>query len=220
MLLDHGPLGGAQRPTAGQERLRGPHLADVVQASPQLERLALRGRESEPSAQLQRGGAQGQDQTIVVHALAHRRPVVPHGEALARKVHRLHLHLAELDAPSPAQRADRVQDVAALHRARRGLGEHGREEEELRLLTRVMWTGSWPAQRRANSSAAVTPPKPPPTMTTRGASEVEGRARMRPTDRFDSPSARMGRDATSFRLRRSRQRFAQRLAYRRDFTFL
>src|SRR5262245_46401571 len=44
----------------------------------------------------------------------------------------------------------------------------------------VMWTGRVPAHRFASSTAVVTPANPPPTMRTRGASEVERRARTRP----------------------------------------
>src|SRR5215475_2607044 len=48
---------------------------------------------------------------------------------------------------------------------------------------RVMWTGRVPAHRFASSTAVVTPANPPPTMRTRGASEVERRARTRPIGR-------------------------------------
>src|SRR5688572_25872101 len=59
----------------------------------------------------------------------------------------------------------------------------GVKRRKLRLLIRVTWTGSCPAQRRPSSSAAVTPAQPPPTPTTRGARVAEGRARMRPPAR-------------------------------------
>src|SRR5215471_14068347 len=48
------------------------------------------------------------------------------------------------------------------------------------LLINVTCTGKSPAQRRANSTAAVTPANPPPRITMRGASEVDGRASTRP----------------------------------------
>src|SRR5215470_1099225 len=48
---------------------------------------------------------------------------------------------------------------------------------------RVMLTGRVPAHRFASSTAVVTPANPPPTTRTRGASEVERRARTRPTGR-------------------------------------
>src|SRR5215467_3535733 len=48
------------------------------------------------------------------------------------------------------------------------------------LLISVTWTGRSPAQRRANSAAAVTPANPPPRITILGASEVDGRASTRP----------------------------------------
>src|SRR6266566_5498933 len=60
------------------------------------------------------------------------------------------------------------------------------------LLIRVMCTGSRPAQLRASSSAAVTPANPPPRITIRGASDVDGLARIRLAAGAATPEGRAG----------------------------
>ena len=78
-----------------------------------------------------RRGAEGEDELVIVHLLADRGPVVPHCHAAPPKIDGLDVHLAELDAPGAAQRADRVQDVARLDSSRRSFSQHRREQEEV-----------------------------------------------------------------------------------------
>ena len=77
------------------------------------------------------GGAERQHQAVVVHLLAQRRAMVPDRHPPPLEVDPLDLHLAELDAPAPAERADRVEDVARLDRPGGGLRQHRGEQEEV-----------------------------------------------------------------------------------------
>jgi len=108
------------------------------------------------------------------------RPAVARDQLVTPEINGFDKHLAELYAPRAAEGTDRVDDVPRLDRAGRRLGEHRCEEEKVSVADEGDMDGQGARTPLRQLDGGRDAGEPPPTMTTRGASDVERRARTRP----------------------------------------